>query len=333
MPDPTRQTAKTGILAQPEAETGPGTVVVAALYRFAPLPDFAERRHALAKLACTEGVRGTLLLAHEGVNGTIAGPRAGIDAVLSHLRAFPGFDVLDVKESYAHVMPFSRLKVRLKREIVTMGRDNIDPLKSVGTYVAPEDWNALIASEDVMLIDTRNTYEIDIGTFKGAVNPNTTTFRAFPDWAAENLKPQSNKKIAMFCTGGIRCEKATALLKEMGFPEVYHLQGGILKYLETVPENNSLWSGECFVFDQRVSVGHGLKPGPYHLCSICRKPFETNVPKDQVDDRGGGYANTPCPNCETTADPEQKARAAERQKQIDLAQARGDTHIKQVLKS
>lgn len=295
-------------------------VVVAALYHFAPLPDFVARRQALAALACGNGVRGTLLLAHEGVNGTIAGSRAGIDAVVGHLRTFPGFADLEVKESFAASMPFNRLKVRLKKEIVTMGRANIDPLAAVGTYVAAEAWNDLIAREDVIVIDTRNAYEVEIGTFADAVDPGTSTFRDFPTWVENNLDPRANTKVAMFCTGGIRCEKATALLKEMGFPEVYHLKGGILKYLETVPEEESLWRGECFVFDQRVSVGHGLAPGPFQLCSICREPF--------LSGRGsGGYADAPCPTCEAEASAERKERASQRQKQIDLAEARGVSHI------
>lgn len=299
-----------------------GGVVVAALYHFAPLADFAARRQPLAALACGKGVRGTLLLAGEGVNGTIAGSRSAIDSVVAHIRGFPGFSGLEVKESFAREMPFNRLKVRLKKEIVTMGRADIDPLGSVGTYVEAEAWNDLIGRDDVIVIDTRNAYEIEIGTFAGAIDPGTATFRDFPGWVEDNLDPQANTKIAMFCTGGIRCEKATALLKQMGFTDVYHLKGGILRYLETVPAESSLWQGECFVFDQRVSVGHGLVPGPYQLCSICRKPFEAGA-------AGGGYADTPCPECEADADAERKARARERQKQIDLAEARGEAHIGQ----
>ncbi|MEO1204866.1 MAG: rhodanese-related sulfurtransferase [Pseudomonadota bacterium] len=299
-------------------------IVVAALYRFAPLPDFAERKAELAKLACSLGVQGTLLLADEGVNGTIAGSRSGIDQVIAHLKAFPGFADLDVKESAANENPFTRLKVRLKREIVTMGQPGIDPLHSAGTYVPPEAWNDLISRDDVIVIDTRNDYEVEIGTFAGAINPKTKTFRAFPQWVKDNLddrlKSGSKTKIAMFCTGGIRCEKATALLKDMGHPEVYHLQGGILKYLERVSEPDSLWHGECFVFDRRVSVSHGLEPGPMQLCAICRKPVQT-------DSSGGGYASAPCLTCERDADEEKKANAAERQRQIELAANRGTHHI------
>ncbi len=300
----------------------PEPIIVAALYRFAALPDFAERQAPLAKLCCGQGVRGTLLLAPEGINGTIAGTRAGLDKVIAHIRAFPGFAELDWKESPAREMPFKRMKVRLKREIVTMGVPGIDPTCVVGTYVEPADWNVLISAPDVLLIDTRNDYEVAIGTFAGAVDPKTTTFRQFPDWVRANVTGTNAPRIAMFCTGGIRCEKATALMKEMGFAEVYHLKGGILKYLETVPAEDSLWRGECFVFDERVSVGHGLAPGPYQLCSICREPFLSGA-------AGGGYASHPCPTCEATADREKKAAAAERQRQIELATERGQPHVGQ----
>lgn len=295
-------------------------VVVAALYKFVAIPDFADRREPLQSLCEAIGVRGTLLLALEGVNGTIAGTRSAIDQVLAHLRAVPGCEDLDVKESHAEKMPFIRMKVRLKREIVTMGRPGIDPRQTVGTYVEPEDWNELISSEDVIVVDTRNDYEVEIGTFKGAIDPKTTSFREFPAWAEEALKRGQNAKIAMFCTGGIRCEKATALLKEMGHQEVYHLKGGILKYLERIDASDSLWSGECFVFDQRVSVGHGLKPGPLQLCALCRRPFENG-------DKRGGYAETPCPDCRVNADARKTQRAAERQKQLDLARNRGVDHF------
>jgi len=299
---------------------GDEPVLVAALYRFAPLADFTGRRKSLAELACKAGVKGTVLLAAEGVNGTIAGTREGIDAVVAHIRTFPGCRELDVKMSYASAMPFNRLKVRLKREIVALGVPGIDPNKTVGTYVEPEDWNGLIKDPDTLVIDTRNDYEVAIGTFEGAIDPKTTTFREFPRWAEREVVGKKPKRVAMFCTGGIRCEKATALMKELGLDEVYHLKGGILKYLETVPAEESLWRGECFVFDQRVSVGHGLELGPYQLCSVCRRPFESG--------RGaGGYADVICASCEESRDPETKARARERQRQIDLALARGRTHI------
>ncbi|MEM7777395.1 MAG: rhodanese-related sulfurtransferase [Pseudomonadota bacterium] len=293
---------------------------VAALYCFAPMPEPAEQRATLQALCDANDVLGTLLVADEGINGTIAGNRAGLDAVIGYVRAIPGFGDLDVKWSRAVKQPFVRMKARLKREIVTMGVDGIDPNATVGTYVAPEDWNALIQDPNVVLVDTRNDYEVAIGTFEGAVDPNTKSFRDFPDWAEQNLSPKAGQKIAMFCTGGIRCEKATALLKSRGFEDVYHLQGGILRYLETVPADESLWQGECFVFDQRVSVGAELKPGPYQLCATCRQPFLSGA-------GAGGYARGLCEACEATASDAQKRRAAERTKQLDLAKARGQVHI------
>ncbi|KUO54287.1 MAG: hypothetical protein APF80_06215 [Alphaproteobacteria bacterium BRH_c36] len=295
-------------------------VVVAALYRFTRLPDFAAYRDPLQAACERHGVMGTLLLASEGINGTIAGSRSGIDAVLTQIRQLPGCAELDWKESFSDAMPFKRMKVRLKREIVSMGVEGIDPARIVGTYVAPQDWNALISKPDVVVIDTRNDYEVAIGTFEGAVNPQTETFREFPGWARQALAGENRPRLAMFCTGGIRCEKATALMKEMGFEEVYHLKGGILKYLEEVPAEESLWNGECFVFDERVSVGHGLEPGPYQLCSICRSPFLSG-------ETSGGYASRPCPDCEAAADADKKAAAAERHRQIALARKRGENHF------
>ncbi|MEQ8823749.1 MAG: rhodanese-related sulfurtransferase [Filomicrobium sp.] len=295
-------------------------VVVAALYKFTPFEGFEARQAPLQALCDEMGVMGTLLLAPEGINGTIAGSRAGIDAVLAYIKGMPGFADLDWKESGAVKMPFKRMKVRLKREIVTMGVDGIDPNKTVGTYVAPEDWNDLISQPDVVLVDTRNEYEVAIGTFKGAINPHTETFREFPGWVSKELRQDNRPKVAMFCTGGIRCEKSTALLKEMGFDNVYHLQGGILKYLEEVPAEESLWQGECFVFDERVSVGHGLEPGPYQLCALCRQPFLSG-------DGRGGFSDHPCPDCEANADEKKKRAAADRQRQIELARARGEAHM------
>ncbi len=248
-------------------------LTVAALYRFAPLEDFEERRVPLQDLCQSEGLCGTLLLAREGINGTLAGRSDGIETVLGYIRSVPGFEALEVKYSTAPAPPFRRMKVRLKDEIVRMGVPGIDPNRTVGTYVAPEDWNALITDPETLVIDTRNAFEVAIGSFPGAVDPATTAFGEFPDWADRNLgtdKPP--KKIAMFCTGGIRCEKATAYLKERGHGEVYHLKGGILKYLETVPEEESLWQGECFVFDERVAVGQGLAVGTHIACHACGRP-------------------------------------------------------------
>ncbi|RZW04404.1 MAG: rhodanese-related sulfurtransferase, partial [Rhodobacteraceae bacterium] len=247
--------------------------IVAALYKFTPIEDPAGLKGPLAEVACRHGVKGTVLLAREGINGTIAGTREGLDAVLAHIRALPGCSDLEWKESRADDMPFARMKVRLKREIVTMGQPDVDPAAGVGAYVAPVDWNDLIRDPDVAVIDTRNDYEVAIGTFEGAVDPETRAFGEFPDWWARNHNRFQGKKVAMFCTGGIRCEKATNYLISLGVDEVFHLRGGILKYLEDVPEDQSLWRGECFVFDQRVSVGHGVRQGQYDLCHACRRPL------------------------------------------------------------
>ncbi|MEM7661771.1 MAG: rhodanese-related sulfurtransferase [Pseudomonadota bacterium] len=298
------------------------TFVVAALYKFTALPDFADHKSALETACAEAGVKGTLLLASEGVNGTIAGTRSGIDTVLAHLRTIPGCADLDHKESSAAEMPFLRMKVRLKKEIVTMGVEGIDPNTTVGTYVAPEDWNKLISDPDTVIIDTRNDYEVGIGTFEGAINPETKAFRDFPDWFREFRKTNDKPKVAMFCTGGIRCEKSTAFLKSEGIEDVYHLKGGILKYLETVPEDESKWEGECFVFDSRVSVGHGLKQGSYDQCFACRRPIT------EEDKQSPAYVKgVSCPACIAEYSEADKARFAERQKQISLARKRGETHL------
>ena len=301
-------------------------IIVAALYHFAPLPDFRERREPLQSLCDAQGVKGTLLLAEEGVNGTIAGSREGIDAVLAHIRAFPGCAALEHKESGANEMPFYRMKVRLKKEIVTMGVPGVDPNALVGTYVEPEDWNDLISRDDVVLIDTRNQYETRIGTFKGAVDPKTKSFREFPEWFRNFQRTHNKPKVVMFCTGGIRCEKSTAFAKAEGIDEVYHLKGGILKYLETVPESESMWDGECFVFDQRVSVGHGLKLGNYTQCHACRQPLS------EAELKSPHYAEgVCCPYCIEEFSETDRARFAERQRQMELAEQRGLEHIGQDL--
>jgi UPF0176 protein len=303
---------------------------VTALYRFAPFKDCQALRAGLEQVCLAAGVKGTLLLASEGINGTIAGSHAAIDQVLCHIRTLPGCQSLSVKDSFAEVMPFYRMKVRIKREIVTMGQPNIDPLTEVGHYVSAHDWNALISDPKTILIDTRNNYEVGIGTFKGAINPRTSSFRDFPAWFRANraalLEGAERPKVAMFCTGGIRCEKSTAFLKSEGIDEVYHLDGGILKYLETVPEPESLWEGECFVFDQRVSVGHGLSLGQYGQCHACRMPVS---PEDQVSEHY--VPGVSCPACHETRDEAQKAGYAERQRQTALAQARGEAHVGAVI--
>lgn len=296
--------------------------VVAALYRFARLPQFEALREPLLDQCVSFGIRGTLLLASEGINGTVAGTREGIDLLLAYLKAIPELAQLDHKESFCDELPFYRMKVKLKKEIVTMGVEGIDPQVTVGRYVEPKDWNALITDPDVLLVDTRNDYEVEIGTFKGALDPNTTTFREFPEYVKNNLDPQKQKKVAMFCTGGIRCEKATAYMIEQGYDEVFHLKGGILKYLEEVPEAESLWQGECFVFDNRVSVNHKLEKGDYDQCHGCRFPIT------EQDKRDARYvAGVSCPRCHDLLTEDQRMRFSERQKQIQLAKQRQQVHI------
>ena len=296
--------------------------VIAALYHFARFPDPAALRAPLLSLARAQGVRGSLLLADEGINGTIAGPRGGIDAVLAHIRALPGCAALEWKESHAETLPFGHMKVRLKREIVTMGLPDVDPRASVGHYVAPQDWNDLISATDVAVIDTRNDYEVAIGTFAGAVDPGTRSFGEFPDWWRQNAHRFHNKRIAMFCTGGIRCEKSTNWLLGQGVEQVFHLKGGILKYLEDVPAAQSLWQGECFVFDQRVSVGHGLVPGDTTMCHACRRPV---TPADRA--HASWEEGVSCPACIDEFDEARRARFRERMHQVRLAQARGAVHL------
>ncbi|CCQ11918.1 Rhodanese domain protein UPF0176 [Pseudoalteromonas luteoviolacea B = ATCC 29581] len=296
--------------------------VVCALYKFVSLPNFKSLRQPLLDVMEQNEVRGTLLLAAEGINGTVAAKRDGIDALLAWLDKQPGLDKIVSKESYDETCPFYRTKVKLKKEIVTLGVEGIDPLNVVGTYVKPQDWNALISDPEVVLVDTRNDYEIEIGTFKNAVDPKTKTFREFPQWAKENLDPTKHKKVAMFCTGGIRCEKSTAYMKEQGFDEVYHLEGGILKYLEEVPKDDTMWEGECFVFDNRVAVNHDLEKGSYDQCHACRMPITEQ--EKQCEEYMVGVS---CHHCHDSLTDEQRARFAERQKQIQLAQERGEGHI------
>ncbi|WP_121060733.1 rhodanese-related sulfurtransferase [Chachezhania antarctica] len=296
--------------------------VIAALYQFTRFDDPAELQPGLADLCAKQGVKGTLLLAREGINGTIAGSRAGIDTVLAHIRSLPGCAGLDWKEATAKHPPFARMKVRLKKEIVTMGQPDVDPMAAVGRYVDPQDWNDLIRSDDVAVIDTRNDYEVAIGTFEGAIDPGTQSFRDFPAWWEANKHRFGNKRIAMFCTGGIRCEKSTNYLLGQGVPEVYHLKGGILRYLEETPEDDSTWQGECFVFDNRVSVGHGLKEGPHLLCHGCRRPI---LPEDRM--RPGYEDGVSCHHCIDETSDADKARFRERQRQIRLARERGEEHL------
>lgn len=297
-------------------------IVVAALYKFVTLPDYREKREPLLQRCLDLGVRGTLLLAEEGINGTVAGSRDAIDSLLSELRSDPRLVDLVHKESYDEAQPFYRMKVKLKKEIVTMGIEGIDPNHVVGTYVKPRDWNALISDPEVLLIDTRNDYEVEIGTFKGAVDPNTATFREFPEYVREHYDPEKHKKVAMFCTGGIRCEKASAFMKQEGFDEVYHLEGGILKYLEEVDAQSSLWEGECFVFDNRVSVKHGLEVGSYDLCHGCRRPISDADRQHPQFEEG-----VSCPSCYDNLTEEQRNRFRDRQKQVELARQRRVPHV------
>lgn len=296
---------------------------VAALYHFAPFDNPAAVKPHLLEACRANGVKGTLLLAREGINGTIAGQRAGIDAVLAQIRNLPGCEALDVKFSTASDLPFHRMKVRLKKEIVTLGVPGIDPSRDVGRYVEAAEWNALISDPATIVIDTRNEYEVKIGTFKGALDPKTRSFSQFPDWfRAHRAEFGNNPKVAMFCTGGIRCEKSTAFLRAEGIEDVAHLKGGILKYLETVPKEKSLWEGECFVFDERVSVGHGLAPGSHSLCRACRMPLSSED-CGSVDYIEG----VQCPYCAASRTEEQRQRYAERHKQVALAERRGKRHV------
>ncbi len=297
-------------------------IVVCALYKFVTLKDYQSLRHPILSVMLDNEIKGTLLLAEEGINGTVSGTRVAIDTLLAYLTKEPHFKDLSYKESYTDEHPFLRSRVKLKKEIVTMGVNGIDPKRSVGTYIAPKDWNALINDPDVLLVDTRNDYEYQVGSFQNAVNPTTDSFREFPEYVKQNLDPNKHKKVAMFCTGGIRCEKSTAFLKEQGFDEVYHLQGGILKYLEDVPAEQSLWQGECFVFDERVTVNHHLEKGEYDQCNACRMPIT------EQDKLSPQYQHgVSCPHCFDKTSEKQKARYAEREHQIRLAEQRGEVHI------
>lgn len=299
---------------------------VAALYQFTRFEDCASLRDPLGRLCNAQGVKGTILLAKEGINGTIAGTHDAIINVLDHIRTLPGCAALEVKFSSAANMPFHRMKVRIKREIVTMGQPDVDPQGSVGTYVAPQDWNALISDPDTIVIDTRNDYEVAVGSFSGAIDPRTASFSEFPAWFRAQrdrlLGEGKPPKVAMYCTGGIRCEKSTAFLKGEGVDEVYHLKGGILKYLETIPQEQSLWQGECFVFDQRATVGHGLVEGSHVLCHACRRPVSE-------DDRSSPFyeLGVSCLACHGERTEEQRSSYRERQKQEELAALRGRLHV------
>jgi UPF0176 protein len=308
------------------APSGHPDFQVAALYRFAVIEDCAAAQAHLEAVCAANAVRGTLLIAHEGINGTVAGTPAGVEAVVAAIRAMPGFAALEVKYSSAATPPFLRLKVRIKPEIVTMGEPGLDPASDAGTYVAAQDWNALIADPTTIVIDTRNDYEISVGAFERAIQPNTRTFRDFPDWFRGEGRALFDgpepPRVAMYCTGGIRCEKATAFLKAEGVENVHHLQGGILRYLEVVPEAESLWRGECFVFDERVAVGHGLEQGTHSLCRGCRMPVSPEGRASPLYVEG-----VSCPACHEDRSEDQRRAYAERQRQVELAARQGGVHI------
>lgn len=295
---------------------------VAALYRFFAVADPEGERGKLLSLCESRGIKGTLILAREGINGTVAGEAEAIAELVDHITVLAGGCQIEVKFSQAAEMPFYRMKVRIKPEIVTMGAGPADPASGAGTYVEANDWNALISDPETVIVDTRNDYEVAIGSFKGAISPDTQNFREFPDWAKENRNTLEGRKVAMFCTGGIRCEKATAFVKSLGIEEVYHLRGGILRYLEDVPETESLWEGECFVFDERVSVTHGLEKGTAELCRACRHPL---LPED----RGSPLyePGVSCPYCHGVRSDADRKRYADRQHQVELADKRGVKHI------
>jgi len=297
-----------------------------AFYHFAEIQNYQAFQDPLLNFCNVQNIKGTILLAEEGINGTVSGQKDAVLALIQYIKYDKifndKFNTLSYKESWASTNPFYRMKVRLKKEIVALGVKGISPIKKVGQYIKPEDWNQLLQDPEIVLIDTRNDYEFDIGTFKNAVNPKTKTFREFPKFVENKLDPKQHKKIAMFCTGGIRCEKATSLMLKKGFQEVYHLQGGILKYLETIPEEESLWSGECFVFDQRVAVAHGLQEGQYDQCYACRHPLS---PKEMVSNHY--VKGVSCPYCHDKLTDDKKASVIERQKQIELAKLRGEVHI------
>ncbi|MBD2335541.1 rhodanese-related sulfurtransferase [Calothrix sp. FACHB-156] len=288
-------------------------LVVVALYKFISLPDFADKQEPLLSYCQQQGIKGTILLAEEGINGTIAGSRQAVDAVLEFLRSDARLADIEYKESYATTPPFERMKVRLKSEIVTLGLPEVDPNEKVGIYVDPKEWNQIISDPEVTVIDTRNDYEVKIGTFTRAQNPQTHIFREFPEYVHQNLDPEKHKKVALFCTGGIRCEKASSFMLSQGFAEVYHLKGGILKYLEEVPAEESLWQGECFVFDERIAVRHGLEEGTYDMCESCGRPIS------EADKASPKYEEgITCPYCFDDLTEEKRVRQQEKRRQFLL---------------
>lgn len=296
-------------------------IKITAFYRFTAVADPATFKEVLLAACASRGIKGTIILAEEGINGTIAGATDQVDEFWEWLRTQKGMSEVTYKESFAQELPFLRMKVKIKKEIVTSGLDGLNPNERVGEYVKPKDWNKLIADPEVLVIDTRNEFEYAIGTFAGSVSPNTFAFREFPNYV-EKLDPQQHKKVAMFCTGGIRCEKATSYMLQKGFENVYHLEGGILQYLEDVPQEESMWKGECFVFDERITVDHNLKQGKYTQCFACKHPLTEE--ETQSEKYSPGIS---CPHCYGTLSEEKLARVQERQKQVELAKKRNERHI------
>lgn len=292
-------------------------VVIIAFYKFVTLENFEEMKSSLQSFCDERSLKGTILLAREGINSTISGTEESIDALIAHLRSDARLADLEVKKSFATEQPFNRMKVRLKKEIVTIGIESVDPCQLVGEYVEPKEWNDLISDPDVIVVDTRNEYEVEVGTFEGAINPHTDSFREFPKYVQDTLADKKDKKIAMFCTGGIRCEKSTSYLLQEGFEKVYHLKGGILKYLEEVPPEKSLWRGDCFVFDQRVTVDHALQEGEFEQCFACRRPLSQEDMEDSQYEPG-----VQCPHCAHEQTPEKRARMEMRQRQLELERQR-----------
>ena len=295
---------------------------VSAFYKFANLPDYKIRQAQLLAALIADGIKGSVLLAEEGINGTIAGEPLKVESAMQNIAALTGISGIEPKFSFAETMPFRRMKVRLKKEIVTIGNVKANPNEKVGTYVEPEDWNTLISDPDVILIDTRNSYEVGVGTFKGAIEPHTESFGEFPTYVRDHLHNQKHKKVAMFCTGGIRCEKASSFMLNEGFENVYHLKGGILKYLEVVPQIESTWEGACFVFDERVAVEHGLKKSDFSLCHGCMNPVSAEDRLSSKYEKG-----VCCPACADRLTEKQKASNRQRQRQMDLAKAKGAKHL------
>jgi UPF0176 protein len=296
--------------------------LVAAFYKFVALPDYREVREPLLQRCEELGLLGSILLAEEGINGTISGLQQDVQSLFEYLHSDPRLQDLHHKQSWADDQPFYRMKVRLKKEIVSLGVDGVDPNRTVGEYVAPQDWNELISRDDVRLIDTRNHYEYHLGTFKGAEDPDTVSFRDFPEWVAENLDPEKDRRVAMFCTGGIRCEKATSYLLDLGFEGVYHLDGGILNYLETVEKEESLWEGDCFVFDNRVTVDHDLAEGDFEICPACRMPLTNEDRESPLFE-----LHVSCPRCHDRLTERKRQGLLERARQMKLAAERGERHI------